>query len=83
MGVDVVCLDSSHGHAIAVLNSLKKLKKAFPKLQVIAGNVATGDGAKALVDAGADAVKVGVGPGFYLYHPRSDRRRFPAAVCHV
>jgi IMP dehydrogenase len=63
VGVDVVCLDSSHGHAIAVLNSLKKLKKAFPKLQVIAGNVATGDGAKALVDAGADAVKVGVGPG--------------------
>src|ERR1044072_455422 len=63
VGVDVVCLDSSHGHAIAVLNSVKKLKKAFPKLQVIAGNVATGDGAKALVDAGADAVKVGVGPG--------------------
>jgi IMP dehydrogenase len=63
VGVDVVCLDSSHGHAVAVLNSLKKLKKAFPKLQVIAGNVATGDGAKALVDAGADAVKVGVGPG--------------------
>ncbi len=63
VGVDVVCLDSSHGHAIAVLNSLKKLKKAFPKLQVIAGNVATGDGARALVEAGADAVKVGVGPG--------------------
>ncbi|KAA2240526.1 IMP dehydrogenase [Chitinophaga agrisoli] len=63
VGVDVVCLDSSHGHSIAVLNSLKKLKKAFPKLQVIAGNVATGDGAKALVEAGADAVKVGVGPG--------------------
>lgn len=63
VGVDVVCLDSSHGHAVAVLNSLKKLKKTFPKLQVIAGNVATGDGAKALVDAGADAVKVGVGPG--------------------
>jgi len=63
VGVDVVCLDSSHGHAIAVLNTLKKLKKAFPKLQVIAGNVATGEGAKALVDAGADAVKVGVGPG--------------------
>lgn len=63
VGVDVVCLDSSHGHAIAVLNSLKKLKKTFPKLQVIAGNVATGDGARALVEAGADAVKVGVGPG--------------------
>jgi IMP dehydrogenase len=63
VGVDVVCLDSSHGHSIAVLNSLKKLKKTFPKLQVIAGNVATGDGALALAQAGADAVKVGVGPG--------------------
>jgi IMP dehydrogenase len=63
VGVDVVCLDSSHGHSIAVLNSLKKLKKTFPKLQVIAGNVATGDGALALAEAGADAVKVGVGPG--------------------
>ncbi|HJT72697.1 MAG TPA: IMP dehydrogenase, partial [Chitinophaga sp.] len=63
VGVDVVCLDSSHGHSIAVINSLKKLKKTFPKLQVIAGNVATGEGALALADAGADAVKVGVGPG--------------------
>ncbi|UPK69270.1 IMP dehydrogenase [Chitinophaga filiformis] len=63
VGVDVVCLDSSHGHSIAVINSLKKLKKAFPKLEVIAGNVATGEGALALANAGADAVKVGVGPG--------------------
>lgn len=63
VGVDVVCLDSSHGHSIAVVNSLKKLKKTFPKLEVIAGNVATGDGALALANAGADAVKVGVGPG--------------------
>jgi IMP dehydrogenase len=63
VGVDVVCLDSSHGHSVGVLNGLKKLKKAFPKLQVIAGNVATGDGALALAEAGADAVKVGVGPG--------------------
>lgn len=63
VGVDVVCLDSSHGHSIAVINSLKKLKKTFPKLQVIAGNVATGEGALALAEAGADAVKVGVGPG--------------------
>ena len=58
--VDVVCLDSSHGHSIAVLNNLKKLKKTFPKLQVIAGNVATAEGALALAQAGADAVKVGV-----------------------
>ena len=63
VGVDVVCLDSSHGHSIAVINSLKKLKKTFPKLEVIAGNVATGEGAAALAAAGADAVKVGVGPG--------------------
>ena len=63
VGVDVVCLDSSHGHSIAVLNNLKKLKKTFPKLQVIAGNVATAEGALALAQAGADAVKVGVGPG--------------------
>ncbi|SFW70546.1 IMP dehydrogenase [Chitinophaga sancti] len=63
VGVDVVCLDSSHGHSVGVLNGLKKLKKQFPKLQVIAGNVATGDGALALAEAGADAVKVGVGPG--------------------
>lgn len=63
VGVDVVCLDSSHGHSIAVINSLKKLKKTFPKLEVIAGNVATGEGALALANAGADAVKVGVGPG--------------------
>lgn len=63
VGVDVVCLDSSHGHSVGVLNGLRKLKKTFPKLQVIAGNVATGDGALALAEAGADAVKVGVGPG--------------------
>ncbi|NIG53241.1 IMP dehydrogenase [Chitinophaga sp. Cy-1792] len=63
VGVDVVCLDSSHGHSIAVINTLKKLKKTFPKLQVIAGNVATAEGALALAAAGADAVKVGVGPG--------------------
>jgi IMP dehydrogenase len=63
VGVDVVCLDSSHGHSIAVINTLKKLKKTFPKLQVIAGNVATAEGALALAEAGADAVKVGVGPG--------------------
>lgn len=62
-GVDVVTLDSAHGHSIYVLEALKKLKKTFPKLQVIGGNVATAEGALALVAAGADAVKVGVGPG--------------------
>src|SRR5271170_6396992 len=63
IGVDVVCLDSAHGHSKGVIDSLKKLKKNFPKLQVIAGNIGTAAGAKALVDAGADAVKVGIGPG--------------------
>ncbi len=63
IGVDVVCLDSAHGHNTGVLNALKRVKKNFKKLQVIAGNVATASGARALVDAGADAVKVGIGPG--------------------
>jgi IMP dehydrogenase len=63
IGVDVVCLDSAHGHNTGVLNALKKVKKNFKNLQVIAGNVATAAGARALVDAGADAVKVGIGPG--------------------
>ncbi|WP_295116613.1 IMP dehydrogenase [uncultured Chitinophaga sp.] len=63
VGVDVVSLDSAHGHSIHVLEAVKKLKKAFPKLQVIGGNVATAAGALALQQAGADAVKVGVGPG--------------------
>jgi IMP dehydrogenase len=62
-GVDIVCLDSAHGHSRGVMDALRKVKKNFPDLQVIAGNVATGAGAKALADAGADAVKVGVGPG--------------------
>lgn len=62
-GVDIVCLDSAHGHSRGVMDALRKVKKNFPGLEVIAGNVATGAGAKALADAGADAVKVGVGPG--------------------
>ncbi|HNU87742.1 MAG TPA: IMP dehydrogenase [Ferruginibacter sp.] len=62
-GVDVVCLDSAHGHTKGVIGALKNIKKTFKNLQVIAGNVGTGEGAKALADAGADAVKVGIGPG--------------------
>lgn len=62
-GVDVICLDSAHGHTRGVIDKLKAIKKQFKKVQVIAGNVATGEGAKALANAGADAVKVGIGPG--------------------
>lgn len=62
-GVDVITLDSAHGHSVYVINMVKQVKKAFKDLNVIAGNIATAEGAKALADAGADAVKVGVGPG--------------------
>lgn len=62
-GVDVVSIDTAHGHSLGVINALKDVKKAFPNLDVIVGNVATGEGAKALADAGADGIKVGVGPG--------------------
>ena len=61
--VDVVTLDSAHGHNDGVINAVRKIKKAYPNLQVIAGNVATAAGAEALIDAGADCVKVGIGPG--------------------
>jgi IMP dehydrogenase len=63
IGVDAVCLDSAHGHSKGVIDSLKRLKKNFKQLEVIAGNIGTAAGAKALADAGADAVKVGIGPG--------------------
>lgn len=62
-GVDVVVVDSAHGHSMGILNLVTELKKQYPDLEVIAGNIATGEGAKRMVDAGADAVKVGVGPG--------------------
>lgn len=62
-GVDVICLDSAHGHTKGVMTALKNVKKSFKGLQVIAGNVGTAAGAKALAEAGADAVKVGIGPG--------------------
>ena len=63
IGVDVVCLDSAHGHSKGVIEALKAVKKTYKNLEVIAGNVATAAGAKALAEAGADAVKVGIGPG--------------------
>jgi IMP dehydrogenase len=63
VGVDVICVDTAHGHSRGVLEAVKTIKRQYPDLQVIGGNVASGAGAKALVEAGVDAVKVGVGPG--------------------
>ncbi|MDT3402599.1 IMP dehydrogenase [Mucilaginibacter terrae] len=62
-GVDVIAIDTAHGHSKGVINQLKEVKAKYPDLQVIAGNIATGDAARALAEAGADAVKVGIGPG--------------------
>ena len=61
--VDVVVLDSAHGHSANVLNCVKMIKEKYPELQLIAGNVATGEATRDLIEAGADAVKVGIGPG--------------------
>ncbi len=61
--VDVLVLDSAHGHNMNVINSVRRVKEAFPDVQLIAGNIATAEAAEALIEAGADAVKVGVGPG--------------------
>ena len=61
--VDVIVLDCAHGHSENVLRCLRMIKEAYPDLDVIAGNVATGEGTRALIEAGADAVKVGIGPG--------------------
>lgn len=61
--VDVIVLDTAHGHSQGVLEAVKKIKEAYPDLQVIAGNVATGEAVKDLIEAGADCVKVGIGPG--------------------
>src|SRR5690606_11602116 len=62
-GVDGVTIDTAHGHSLGVINKLKEVKAKYPDLQVIVGNIATGAAAKALADAGADGVKVGIGPG--------------------
>ena len=62
-GVDVFVLDSAHGDSKGVIDAVKLIKKEYPNIDIVAGNVATADGAKSLIKAGADAVKVGVGPG--------------------
>ncbi|MCR4796849.1 MAG: IMP dehydrogenase [Lachnospiraceae bacterium] len=61
--VDVIVVDSAHGHSKNILDAVRNIKSAYPELQVVAGNVATGEATKALIDAGADAVKIGIGPG--------------------
>ena len=61
--VDVIVVDSAHGHSANIIRAVRQIKEAFPELQVIAGNVATGDATRALIEAGVDAVKVGIGPG--------------------
>lgn len=62
-GVDAIVIDTAHGHTRGVVDMLRQVKKAFPRIDVVVGNIATGEAAKALVEAGADAVKVGIGPG--------------------
>ena len=62
-GVDLIVVDTAHGHSSKVLDAVKRIKKEYTNAEVLAGNIATSDGAKALIDAGADAVKVGIGPG--------------------
>jgi len=62
-GVDVIVVDTAHGHTKSVIEAVQRTKKEFPDIQIIAGNVATGEGCRALIDAGADGVKVGIGPG--------------------
>ena len=76
--VDVIVLDSSHGHSANVIRCLKMIKEAYPELPLIAGNIATGEAARDLIEAGADAVKVGIGPGSIcttMWYPVSAYRR--------
>ncbi len=62
-GVDALVIDTAHGHTLSVINTLKEAKKRFPEVDIVVGNIATGEAAKDLLAAGADAVKVGIGPG--------------------
>ena len=62
-GVDLICVDTAHGHSRNVIETVRMLKEKYPAQQVMAGNIATGEAARALIDAGADALKVGIGPG--------------------
>ena len=67
--VDVITLDTAHGHSRGVLDAVKKIKAKYPELQIIAGNVATAEATVDLIKAGADCVKVGIGPGSIVLYP--------------
>ncbi len=74
-GVDAIVVDTAHGHSAGVIERVRWVKKHYPQVDVIGGNIATGDAARALADAGADAVKVGIGPRLDLHHAHRGRRR--------
>ena len=77
-GADVIIVDTAHGHSRNVLERVRAIKRAYPDLQLIAGNIVTAEAAKALIDAGADGVKVGIGPGLDLHDAHRRRRRHSA-----
>ena len=64
-GADAIVIDTAHGHSKGVIEKLKEAKANFPHIDIVVGNIATGEAAKALVEAGADGVKVGIGPGSF------------------
>ena len=79
-GVDLVVVDTAHGHSRRVLEAVSRIKRMSNAVQVVAGNIATAEGAKALIDAGADSIKVGIGPGSIC--TTRDRRRRRRAAAH-
>ena len=81
-GVDVLVIDTAHGHSEGVLQAISRVREALPEAVLIAGNVATAEGARAIRDRGGDAVKVGVGPGIDLYHPGCHGGRSSSAHGH-
>ena len=82
-GVDVVVIDTAHGHTKGVLHAIQRVHKNWPKMPVIAGNVVTAEGTKALIEAGAAAVKSGGGCGVHMYHPCNRRIRNAAIIGHL
>ena len=81
-GVDVLVVDSAHGHSEGVLEQIRQIKSHYKDIQIIGGNIATAEGALALVKAGVDAVKVGIGPWFNMHDSNSHRGRSSANYSH-